>query len=157
MALRIHILGASGAGTSTLARNLANRLGTQAFDSDDFYWVPTEPPFVEARPPDERVALMQAVFLPRSDWILAGQFLSWGREIVPRLTHVIFLTVETELRLARLADREKRRYGDQIAPGGPRERHFQDFMDWAAAYDDPCFTGRSRVQQEAWLAGWRCR
>lgn len=131
MARRIHILGASGAGTSTLARNLANRLATQAFDSDDFYWVPTEPPFREARPPDERLALMRAVFLPRSDWILAGQFLSWGHEIVPRLTHVIFLSMETEPRLARLAAREQRRYGDEIAPGGPRERHFQAFMDWA--------------------------
>lgn len=157
MALRIHILGASGAGTSTLARNLANRLGTQAFDSDDFYWVPTEPPFVEARPPDERVALMQAVFLPRSDWILAGQFLSWGREIVPRLTHVIFLTVETELRLARLADREKRRYGDQIAPGGPGNGISR--ISWTGRRPmtipvSPVAAGSSR--RPGW-PGWRCR
>jgi hypothetical protein len=78
MVRRIHVLGASGAGTSTLARGLASALDSQAFDTDDFYWTPTDPPFTEKRPVAERLALMEALFLPRRDWVLSGSFTSWG-------------------------------------------------------------------------------
>ena len=41
---RIHILGASGSGTTTLGRALAERLQCPHFDADDYFWVPTDPP-----------------------------------------------------------------------------------------------------------------
>jgi adenylate kinase family enzyme len=41
---RVHILGASGAGTTTLARALADDLAIPAFDADDYFWVKTDPP-----------------------------------------------------------------------------------------------------------------
>jgi Shikimate kinase len=41
---RIHILGASGSGTTTLGRALAERLQYPHFDTDDSFWVPTDPP-----------------------------------------------------------------------------------------------------------------
>ena len=109
MARRIHVMGASGSGTSTLARGLANAFDSQAFDTDDFYWKPTDPPFTEKRPVAERIALMQEVFLPRRDWILSGSFTSWGTPILPRLTHVVFLALPGAKRLARLRKRERLR------------------------------------------------
>ena len=41
----IHILGASGSGTSTLAKAISLRHGHRFLDTDDFYWKPTDPPF----------------------------------------------------------------------------------------------------------------
>ena len=152
MGLRAHITGASGAGTSTLARALADRLASQAFDTDDFYWVPSDPPFRQKRPPSERVALMEQVFLPRADWILSGSLTSWGRPVMPRVTHVVFLTLPRATRLARLRARERRRYGARIARGGDLEAAYRGFLDWAMAYDDPGFAGRSRSNHEAWLS-----
>ena len=38
---RIHILGASGSGTTTLGRALAERLQCRHFDTDDYFWLPT--------------------------------------------------------------------------------------------------------------------
>ncbi|WP_095588295.1 hypothetical protein [Actibacterium ureilyticum] len=149
---RIHILGASGSGTSSLARGLAGALGSQMFDCDDFYWLPTDPPFQDKRPIDEREALMQALFLPRADWVLSGSFTSWGRLIKPRLTHVIFLSVPAGMRLARLRRRERRRYGARIDPGGDLAAQYRTFLDWAMSYDDRGFTGRSRHVHESWLA-----
>lgn len=148
---RIHILGASGSGTSSLARGLAGALGSQMFDCDDFYWMPTDPPFQDKRPIDEREALMQALFLPRADWVLSGSFTSWGSAITPRLTHVIFLSVPAGMRLARLRKRERRRYGGRIEPGGDLITQHRAFLDWAMSYDDPGFTGRSRHVHESWL------
>ncbi|MGC9371273.1 MAG: adenylate kinase [Paracoccaceae bacterium] len=153
---RLHILGASGTGCSTLARALADHLGSQAFDVDDFYWRPSDPPFADKRPIRERLALMEEMFLPRSDWILSGSCIGWGDAIVPRLTHVIFLTMPAGMRLARLRRRERRRFGKAIEPGGHRAEAFRSFLDWAMSYDDPVFTGRSRHLHEAWLAGLDC-
>ncbi|MDY6858538.1 MAG: hypothetical protein SWN98_04280 [Pseudomonadota bacterium] len=156
MGKRIHIMGASGSGTSTLARAMATALATQAFDTDDFYWYPSDPPFRDKRPAAERLAMMNALFVPRADWILAGSFAGWGDPIIPRLTHVVFLSLPSGARLARLRARERRRYGRAIEPGGAQSRAFQSFLDWAMSYDDPQFTGRSRRVHDLWLEELEC-
>jgi adenylate kinase family enzyme len=51
---RIHIFGASGSGTTTLGKALANRLTIAFFDSDDYYWQKTDPPYRESYPKEER-------------------------------------------------------------------------------------------------------
>ena len=38
---RLHVMGASGAGTTTLARTLADHWAVPHADSDDYFWVPT--------------------------------------------------------------------------------------------------------------------
>ncbi len=152
MGRRIHITGASGTGTSTLARALADRLASQAFDTDDFYWVPSDPPFRKPRTTAERLRLMEELFLPRGDWVLSGALHSWGAPAMARVTHVVFLTLSAGQRLARLRARERRRFGARIAPGGDLEAHHRGFLDWAMAYDDPDTDGRSRAAHEDWLA-----
>ncbi len=153
---RIHVTGASGSGTSTLARGLADAFDSQAFDTDDFYWRPTDPPFREKRRIAERLALMEELFLPRRDWILSGSFTSWGAPIVPRLTHAIFLTLPAARRLARLRKRERMRVDQTVA--GTRDWRVANagFLEWAMAYDDPDFTGRSRANHERWLESLDC-
>lgn len=155
MGFRVHVLGASGSGTSTLARNLARHFESQSFDTDDFYWMPTDPPFQVKRPIDERLALMKDLFLPRRDWVLAGSFAGWGDPIIPRLTHVIFLSTPMAQRLARLRRRERMRAGP--LSGTPAWIQAQKgFLEWAAGYDDPDFTGRSRMRHEMWLGALPC-
>lgn len=156
MGRRIHILGASGTGTSTLAQALAARLGIQAFDTDDFYWHPSDPPFSHKRAVPDRLRLMQEMFLPRPDWVLSGSCVGWGNAIIPRLTHVVFLTLPAGMRLARLRRRERLRYGNAIEPGGPRAEAFRGFLDYAMSYDEPGFTGRSRRMHELWMSELDC-
>lgn len=144
-------MGASGSGTSTLARGLASAFDSQAFDTDDFYWKPTDPPFSEKRPVAERIALMDEVFLPRRDWILSGSFTSWGVPIVPRLTHVVFLSLSGAKRLARLRKRERLRADPDLTRTPESRALNRGFLDWAMSYDDPGFGGRSRSVHERWL------
>lgn len=146
-AVRVHIFGASGTGTSTLARGLATQLSTQCFDTDDFFWLPEDPPFVTVRPVAARLELMQQMFLPRSDWILSGSLLRWGDPVVERMTHAIFLTMDAEARMARLLVREVQRYGTDLGDENVK------FMRWAKGYDDPAFTGRSLRSHRQWIAG----
>ncbi|MBB6697108.1 hypothetical protein [Clostridium algidicarnis] len=42
----IHILGAAGSGTSTLGKKLKNKLNYIHLDVDDYFWFPTNPPFL---------------------------------------------------------------------------------------------------------------
>ena len=65
MARRVHILGASGSGTTTLAQALGAQLGCRHHDVDDYFWLPTSPAYVEKRPAEDRLRLMEEVFLGR--------------------------------------------------------------------------------------------
>ena len=152
---RLHITGASGCGVSTLGAALAARLGCAHLDTDDFYWRPTDPPYRESRPIAERLALIAAALddAATAGWVLSGSLDGWGDPLIPRFGRVVFLTAPTELRLERLAERERRRYGAAIEPGGPLHAHHLDFMAFAAAYDTGAFTstltGRHRARHEA--------
>lgn len=130
-------MGASGTGTTTLGRALAIEWSVPHADVDDYFWEPSEPPYTTKRDPDTRVELMERIFIPRSAWVLSGSVISWGDALIGSFDAVIFVTVERTVRLARLREREARRYGSRIEPGGDREEAFADFLEWAAGYDHP--------------------
>ena len=145
---RVHLLGASGSGTTTLARALADHWAVPHADADDYFWLPTDPPYVEKRPESERVALMQMLFVPREAWVLSGSMVGWGEVVVAESDAVVFLSLDPGERLRRLEERETRRRA-----GADYDRAAWDqFLDWAKGYDDPTFSGRSREGHESWLA-----
>jgi adenylate kinase family enzyme len=155
--LRVHIFGASGAGTSTLGRALAERLALVHLDTDDFFGMTTDPPFTEARPREERLArLAAALDAASAGWVLSGSLVGWGDPMIPRFGLGVFLTLDPELRLARLHTRERQRYGALIEPGGARHTAYLEFMDWNTRYDTAGPEMRSRAQYEAWTARLPC-
>jgi hypothetical protein len=125
-------------------------------DVDDYFWIPTSPPFTTKRPPEARITLMEQVFAGRDAWVLSGAMPGWGKPLEPRFEAVVFLTLDGADRMARLLARERLRYGDAVLAGGDRADAQAEFLAWAAGYDDPAFTGRSRAYHDAWLAGLAC-
>lgn len=154
--MRIHIFGGSGAGTSTLGRAVAMQLATQHFDTDDFFWVPTDPPFQEKRDVAARLDLMQRIFVPRRDWVLSGSLTEWGNDLIVRFDLVVLLTLDPVVRLARLAAREMQRGGREIEVGGMQYQAYCELMDWARGYDRASFKGRNLRRHEEWLAELMC-
>ena len=69
---RIHIFGASGTGTTSLAVAIATRYGHRHLDTDDFYWMRTDPPYREVRPPEDRLALLRRSIRVRRHVTLRG-------------------------------------------------------------------------------------
>jgi hypothetical protein len=136
---------------STLGAALAARLDCPQFDVDDFYWAPTDPPFVEKRPVAERLALL-GERLDGDRWILSGSLVGWGDPLMPLFDLVAFVYTPSEVRMARLNARETTRYGEAIEPGGAMHEASQAFLAWAARYDDPHFEGRSLAVHNRWLA-----
>jgi adenylate kinase family enzyme len=159
---RIHITGASGAGVSTLGAALARRLGAEPLDTDDVYWAPTDPPYRVKRERDDRfrrvVAAMESA--ESCGWVLSGSLDGWGDPLIPRFERVVFLETPTEVRLRRIAARERARYGAAIDPGGAPHTHHLDFVAFVAGYETGvltrAMTGRHRARHEAWLANLPC-
>ena len=117
MSKRIYIIGASGAGVSTLGAALAFRLQAPHFDVDDYYWYPTDPPFEQPRSATDRIALLKTD-LAVGQWALSGSLDGWGDELIQDADLVVFIDTPTEVRIERLKARESQRYGERILPGG---------------------------------------
>ncbi|MBP1853306.1 AAA family ATPase [Rhizobium halophytocola] len=153
---RIHILGASGSGTSTLGAALGRHLGIPHVDSDSIYWLPTDPPFVEPRALEERHAMLRELLPADGHWIFSGSALKWAEPIEPYYDLVVFLQLDHDTRMSRILKREKARYGARIEEGGDMYVKSRVFLAWARAYDTAGLGQRSLLSHEKMLEarGW---
>jgi adenylate kinase family enzyme len=149
---RIHILGASGSGTSTLGAALAWRLGVAHTDSDSLYWQPTDPPYTTPRSPEDRHALLLRTLPAEASWVFSGAATKWAQSLEPYVDLVVFLRLDPALRMARLRQREAARWGARIVSGGDMAGINAAFIAWAEAYDTAGSLRRGLVTHEAWLA-----
>ncbi len=153
---RIHIFGASGSGTTTLAAALACTLNCRHFDTDDYYWLRTEPPFVKVRDRRERQALLKRDLEATDSWVLSGSLCGWGDFAIELFHMVIFLWVPPDTRMERLRRREIQRYGPEIEePSHPMFKAHSRFLQWAEQYDTGDLDMRSKALHENWLAKLR--
>jgi len=149
---RIHILGASGSGTTTLGARLAADLGLRHLDTDDYYW---KTKYTEAQPVPVRLANLHRD-LTGDHWVLSGSLTGWGDPLVGFFDLVVFVYLEPTIRLARLVERERRRYGNAIDPGGSLAEEHRVFVAWATEYDTADESMRSLRRHETWLKGLPC-
>ena len=153
----IHIFGASGAGTTTLGRALAAEMGLVHMDTDDYYWLPTNPKYTAKRPIEDRLRLMNAdIDAARKGVVISGSLTGWGDPLIPRFTHAIRLNTPTEVRIERLRQREYAHFGERIREGGDMYENHRDFLDWAAQYDTGDVTMRSKACHDEWQKTLPC-
>jgi adenylate kinase family enzyme len=150
---RVGITGASGGGVTTLGAALAARLGAVHIDTDDHFWVATDPPYRVKREVPERLARIAAEQEISGRWVMSGTLDGWAEPALRDCELIVFLQVPTPVRLERLWKREQARFGDALLPGGAMHENHREFIDWAAKYDLGTEPGRSRPRHEAWLAG----
>ncbi len=142
----ILITGASGSGTSTLGAALAKELGIAHLEADDYYWLPTTPPFTTKRDRAERLALVLRDVRAKRRAVVAGSVMEWGRELENAFDLIVFLYLDAAIRVERLRARE-------IAFLGKAD---EEFLEWAAQYDEGIQGGRSLAKHRAWLAARTC-
>jgi adenylate kinase family enzyme len=146
MAMRELITAASGSGTTTLGRALSRELEVAFFDADDYFWVPTDPPYQQQRDPSARLSLLLADLAKVEQSVTAGSVIDWGVELEDSFSLIVFLTLQRDLRFARLCEREVARFG----------RADPEFLEWAAQYDDGSTDVNSRKGDERWLTKRSC-
>jgi adenylate kinase family enzyme len=144
--MRVLITGASGSGTTTLGQALAARLGFAFLDADDYYWLPSDPPFQHKREPALRLSLLLAGLAKVRSAVLSGSVVNWGAELEDSFSAIVFLTLSASIRVARLRAREVARCG-QVD---------KDFLEWAAQYEEGRMAGRSLAIHERWLSQRSC-
>jgi adenylate kinase family enzyme len=149
---RIGITGASGCGVTTLGAALAARLGSVHIDTDDHYWMATDPPYQQKREVSARLERIAAEQARTGRWVMTGTLDRWAEPAIADAGLIVFIQVPTPVRLERLRAREKARFGDALLPGGAMYETHREFMSWAAHYDDGTLPGRSRPKHEKWLA-----
>lgn len=151
--MKLHLFGASGTGVTTLGTALAAALHLPYFDSDDYFWQPSEPPFTMRRPPAVRDALLVHDLAGAESWVLGGSIGGWEEKwLRAPFNLVVFLYLPPALRLHRLRQREQARYGAAIAADPARAAQSEAFLAWAAGYDNSSTGGtRTIANHRRWL------
>lgn len=145
--MRILITGASGSGTTTLGKAVAPRLKWGFIDADDYYWIPTKPPYKIERESDLRFQMILNEISKHESVIVSGSVMNWGIELEDSFDLIVFLYLDTSIRLKRLEIREKKELGHADP----------DFLKWASEYDTGPSTGRSLAKHIKWLSERKCK
>lgn len=128
---RVLVIGAGGAGKTTVASTIAERLGLPLVHLDALYWHPGWTP----TPPDEWRRVVESL-VARPRWVMDGNY---GGTLDIRLAAcdtVIFLDLPRHVSLWRVLKRRLRywrRVRPDIAPGCP-ERLTWEFVQWIWTY-----------------------
>jgi adenylate kinase family enzyme len=153
----IHIYGASGSGTSTLGRKICDELGYRFMDTDDYFWLPTNPKYTTKRSKDERIKLMRNDIEEAENVVISGSLVDWGDELISLFTLVIRLETDTLLRIERLRQRERQKFGSRIEIGGDMYENHKEFIEWASAYDTGSIDMRSKAKHDEWQKLLKCK
>ena len=161
----IAILGMNGAGKSTLAHALSKATGFCELDVEDFYFpeqrvsrlhalehdslIETphlgDLPFSEPRSKAEVERMLLESIPQDNGFILAGVTLNFGPALLSRIDLAVELSTPLETRLKRIEDREVRRFGNRVRPGGDMYAQQADFRKMVESRD-PDAASRSAAQ-----------
>lgn len=153
----IHIYGAAGSGTSTFGKYISEKLGYFWMDTDDYFWLPTTPPYAIKRPASDRLALMKQDISKWDNVVISGSLVDWGDELIPLFTLAIRIETKTDIRIERLKKRERERFGTRIDVGGDMYENHRKFIEWAAAYDSGDLGMRSKAKHDEWQKNLPCK
>ncbi len=77
--------------------------------------------------------------------------------MIPFFSLAVRLVTDTDIRIARLKEREKRKFGSRIEKGGDMYQNHLEFIEWAAKYDNGDINMRSKAQHDEWQKLLKCK
>ncbi|MFS8523855.1 MAG: shikimate kinase [Limnochordales bacterium] len=127
---RIHIMGDSCAGKSTLGKRLARALSVDFVDMDDLNWQPGWVALAETDPGEFERRLAAAT--SGDGWVVAGSYTRHAQRVFwPRLDTVVWLDLPRPLLVRRVIARSWRRYRTkELLWGTNYERFWPQLMVW---------------------------
>ena len=126
-------------------------------DTDDYFWLPSEPNDTVKRPAGERIELMERDIRSSENVVISGSLTDWGDVLIPHFTLAVRIEMDPALRIERLIKREIQRYGSRVAPDGDMYQHHLEFIEWAKAYDTGGRTMRSKAKHDEWQKLLPCK
>ncbi|MDP2425514.1 MAG: AAA family ATPase [Candidatus Izemoplasmatales bacterium] len=148
---RIHIFGAAGSGSSTLARAISEEYHYHHIEVDDAMFEPSDPPFLKRRTEKETRDILIKELKSHEYSVLSGAIVGFGDCLKDSMDLFIFIHIPVEIRIERIKQREIRRFGSRVLVGGDMYQQHMDFLAWVKAYETGDETVRSLVQHRNWL------
>lgn len=129
----IIIFGANGSGKTTLGRELAGLLGFRHMDIEDYYFEKSEIPYTVKRSRKDCLELMLSDIEKYGSFVITAVTGDFGDEIQRLYKLAVGITAPHEVRMSRIKQRSREKYGDRVCKGGDMYEQEQQFFDFAAA------------------------
>jgi len=156
----IIINGASGTGKTTLAGELAKRLGFPHLDLDNYYYPPQDEGgtyrFTELRPRDEVIEHLKNDLQKHPRFVMSGTIgnILWDF-MNPMFDLAVLLFVPVEIRVERAKKRAFECYGERVLDGGDLYDTYQKFYKRMQGYET-VYHSASRQRHEEWATALSC-
>lgn len=127
---RIHVIGNSSSGKSTLAARLADALDASLVELDAINWQPGWVGLNATDPEEFKRRIREATHGER--WVVAGSYSKFSQETFwPRLDTVVWLDLPLPVVVLRFLRRSWKRWRSrELIWGNNRERFWRHFMIW---------------------------
>lgn len=145
----ILICGLNGSGKTTLGIKLANALGFQFLNDEDYYFLKSDIPFSKNRTDEEVREFITSYIEQHKNVVLTATRGDLGDKINSFYDYVIYLSAPLDLRLSRIKKREYDRFGERVLKGGDMYEQQKVFHNFVAA--------RTTEKIEKWLNTLSCR
>ena len=159
----IIVFGASGAGSTTLGKEVAGRLNFQHLDIDDYLWRwDTEIPFTVTHPPEERTEHLMSAIKKHPKFVISGTIFSDRKLFHPLLDIAVFISTPVQVCAKRVRAREHARWGERILPGGDMYKSTRfhgdskDYLINAQKYETADVSKFGRKLHEQWISELPC-
>lgn len=143
MNIGIAIVGGNGSGKTTLGRQLAQMLGYKRMDVEDYYFRPTDDTYTNPRSKEEVRQLMLDDIRMCGSFVLSSVYGDQGADINALYTHIVYIQVPSDTRLARVKQRSFDKFGSRMLPDGDLYEQEQGFFGLVA--------NRSLDKLDAWV------
>ncbi len=99
---------------------------------------------------EERINLSYKDIQEAENVVISGSLVDWGNELIPLFTLAVRVETDTNIRIERIRNRETKKFGSRIEPGGDMYKQHLDFIAWASEYDTGDTNMRSKLQYDEW-------
>lgn len=106
--MKIRIVGGSGTGKTTLAKELSVKYGIANYDLDDIFWDNNSQTYGTKRDIKSRDALLNKI-VEEDDWIIEGVYFSWCKQTFEKADQIYLLDVPRKVYRRRIIRRFVRR------------------------------------------------
>ena len=132
--MKIHLIGGSGSGKSTIARHLVARFNIPTLDLDDIFWDQKSPTFGIKAPAENRDAVLTA-FVQKDDWVVEGIYYRWVLPSFRRADAILVLVPPLWVRQSRIFRRFVRRKVGIESGKNESARDLWQLLKWNRGYD----------------------
>ncbi len=143
----IHIMGASGSGTSTIGEFLGKELDFEIIESDFYKWKQTIPEFQEMRPIEESNRLLLEKIKESKNLVITGSLHS-NPITFKYINLIVYLKCPTRVRIKRIKSRDVLKGRNSLEADDKVKENFLKFLDNAKNYNKIGMDMRSKASQK---------